>query len=293
MNASSFGLRIVTAYLFNECFEYSLDNNSDSEDVDEEYLFSHIQHLNTSVTNTLFSLPTHLQCPDNIHDNDAIIVNLLLNTALICIYRVAMARPHIVMAAAPDIQDKGLPAAQTIVTIIAIVGDIDTRFRNPLVAFAAYVAASFFFDDFVANHDPQSEEKLMALLNLMIAVGKQNTFTASLAVQLAQALKTSGVDPDAVEKVRHCLCSFCILLISFRFGRWFRGIDISKISGEDGNGRIGSKCARSRAATRDQWPSAAVPFSWSARTPSGLVLTGIDPEVCFGLAWYGMFKERQ
>jgi hypothetical protein len=242
MNASSFGLRIVTAYLFNECFEYSLDNNSDSEDVDEDYLFGHIQHLNTSVTNTLFSLPAHLQCPDNIHDNDAVLVNLLLNTALICIYRVAMARPHIVMAAAPDIQDKGLPAAQTIVTIIAIVGDIDTRFRNPLVAFAAYVAASFFFDDFVTTHDPQSEEKLMALLNLMIAVGKQNTFTASLAVQLAQALKTSGVDPDAVEKVCHChchcLCSFVFLLISFRFGRSFRGIDVSKLQARMAMGEL-------------------------------------------------------
>ena len=105
------------------------------------------------------------------------------------------------MSMLPYIQTRVFPSALHIVTIVALVADIGTAFRNPLISFAAYIAASFFMADFLSTSNRESEEKLTALMDVMIDVGKRNPFTASLAVRLAQELKTSGVDPGALEKV--------------------------------------------------------------------------------------------
>lgn len=113
------------------------------------------------------------------------------------------------METLPQIHERVMLSAVQIVTIVALVADISTRFRNPLIAFATYIAAEFFFQDYVASGNRYSEENLAALMDVMIDVGKDNAYTASLAIRLAQALRTSGVDPNATEKV----CEKCCILV--------------------------------------------------------------------------------
>lgn len=94
-----------------------------------------------------------------------------------------------------------LPTAHEIFAIIAVLREVDALFRNPFVAFAAYMAAFVFLEDYAATQTRSSEEKLNALLALMITIGHKNPVTASLAVQMAHELQATGIDPSALDKV--------------------------------------------------------------------------------------------
>ena len=74
-------------------------------------------------------------------------------------------------------------------------------FRNPMVAFAAYMAGFVFLEDFLHSSNQQSEANMGSLMDLMVAIGHQNTVTASLAVQMAYSIRKAGIDASAVDKV--------------------------------------------------------------------------------------------
>ncbi|KAH6988872.1 fungal-specific transcription factor domain-containing protein [Ilyonectria sp. MPI-CAGE-AT-0026] len=203
---STSACRVVAVHLFNECFNFSRGGDDDADND----VWQQLQKLDNSLTNAFETLPYHLRCPENMEDADAVFINLQLHTALICIHRAATTRSQMDMGTLPQIHERVSVSAVKIMTIVALVADIATSFRNPLISFATYIAASFFLTDFLASGNRQSEENLTALTNLMIDVGKTNAFAASLAVRLAQALSTSGVDPRAVEKVSEAI--FCVSL---------------------------------------------------------------------------------
>lgn len=201
---STSACRVVAVHLFNECFNFSRGGDDDADND----VWQQLQRLDNSLTNAFETLPYHLRCPENMDDADAVFINLQLHTALICIHRAATTRSQMDMGTLPQIHERVSVSAVKIMTIVALVTDIATSFRNPLISFATYIAASFFLTDFLASGNRQSEENLTALTDLMIDVGKTNAFTASLAVRLARALRTSGVDPRAVEKVSEAM--FCV-----------------------------------------------------------------------------------
>ncbi|KAH7142050.1 fungal-specific transcription factor domain-containing protein [Dactylonectria macrodidyma] len=205
---STSACRVVAVHLFNECFNFSRGGHDD-DDADSD-TWQQLQQLDNSLTNAFETLPFHLRCPENMDNADAVFINLQLHTALICIYRAATTRSQMDMGSLPHIHERVSVSAVKIMTIVALVADIATSSRNPLISFATYIAASFFLTDFVASGNRQSEENLTALTDLMIDVGKTNAFTASLAVRLAQALTTSGVDPRAVEKVEMLMADLTI-----------------------------------------------------------------------------------
>lgn len=216
---STAACRIVAVHLFNECFNFSRGDDDDDDDYQEppdntkNDVWQRLQQLDNSLMNAFSTLPLGLRCPDNVTNTDAVFINLQLHTALICIYRAATTRSRINIGALPQIHSRVSNSALQIVTIVALVADINTCFRNPLISFAAYITASFFLTDFMESSTRQSEEKFVALMDLMIEVGKSNTFTASLAIRLARTLTTSGLDPSAIEKVcQEELSSFFLLL---------------------------------------------------------------------------------
>ncbi|KPM46342.1 hypothetical protein AK830_g80 [Neonectria ditissima] len=206
---STSACRVVAVHLFNECFNFSRGGGDDDDDADSDD-WQQLQKLDNSITNAFETLPFHLRCPENMDSTDAVFINLQLHTALICIHRAATTRSRMDLSALPNIHERVSASAIKIMTIVALVADIATSFRNPLISFATYIAASFFLTDFIASGSRQSEENLKALTDLMIDVGKTNAFTASLAVRLAQALTTSGVDPRAVEKVEVLMADLTI-----------------------------------------------------------------------------------
>ncbi|PCD24880.1 hypothetical protein AU210_013995 [Fusarium oxysporum f. sp. radicis-cucumerinum] len=194
---STSACRVVAVHLFNECFNFSRNIEEDDDNNDWQQL----QQLDEAVTNAFATLPLHLRCPENMETPEAVLINLQLHTALICIHQSALTRSQVDMAALPTTKARVMESAVQIMITVALVTDLNTRFRNPLVSFASFIAASFFLSDFLTTGDLQSEANFTALMTVMVEVGKNNMFTASLAVRLAQTLRASGVDQGTVGKV--------------------------------------------------------------------------------------------
>lgn len=201
---SPFACRIVSMHLFRECFEFNHSGplKAGSGDFESTLFWHSYNQLQNSVNVAFATLPLSLQCPQNVHDSSAVLTNLQLHASTLCLCRCATGRAHFENQPASAIEAKANPAAQQIVTIIALATDIDARFRNPFVPFAAFMASSIFIKDCMESYDESSVQKLLALLDVMISVGLHNPgIPASLAVQLAQELEKTGLDPTAMSKV--------------------------------------------------------------------------------------------
>jgi hypothetical protein len=217
--------RVVAVHLFNECFTFSraIEEDEDSDD------WQQLQQLDKGVTNAFATLPLHLRCPENMESPEAVLINLQLHTAMICIHRSVMARSQMDMAALPHINSRVMESALQIMMTVALVTDLSTRFRNPLVSFATFIAASFFLTDFLTSGSRQSEENFTALMSVMTEVGKNNMFAASLAVRLAQNLRTSGVDVGTVGQVSYfsSVKSYAFVLIHYKVGGLMADLNIN------------------------------------------------------------------
>ncbi|KAJ4246313.1 hypothetical protein NW762_013664 [Fusarium torreyae] len=206
---STSACRAVAVHLFSECFNFSR-GTEDDEDSDD---WLELQRLDASVTKAFATLPMDLRCPENIDSAEAVLINLQLHTALICIHRAVLTRSQMDMAALPHINTRCMDSALQIMMTVALVPDVSTRFRNPLVSFAAFIAASFFLTDFMTSGSRQSEDNFTALMSVMSEVGKNNMFAASLVVRLAQTLRASGVDPGTIGKASQKSHTFITSLI--------------------------------------------------------------------------------
>lgn len=192
-------------HLLRECFEFNHSSPLQPGDGDfERTMFWHkYSQLETNLEVAFTTMPENLRCPENSYDTNAVKTNLELHASTLCLYRAALGRAQRENQPVPAIEAKAHPAADQIVTIIALATDIDARFRNPFVAFAAFMAASIFLHDCLTTYNESSVQKLMALLDVMISAGMQNPgIPAALAVQLAEEMEKTGLDPRAMSKVR-------------------------------------------------------------------------------------------
>ncbi len=201
---SPFACRVLSAHLFQACMEHSFTGYPND---DGSEFWKRQQNLDNRLAVLFVALPDCVRCPENLARHDAVFINLTLHTASICIHRVAVVRaggapPHVSPPAPQDTAARLLTSAQAIFAIINALSDPQLLFANPFVGFAAYVAALVFLSDFATTHSRTSEECLTTLVNLMIVIASESLVTASLALQLAGHLKKSGIDPNALEKVR-------------------------------------------------------------------------------------------
>ncbi|KAH6886411.1 binuclear zinc transcription factor [Thelonectria olida] len=203
---SVFACKVLVCYLFHECLDHTYQDYPDPnpESAQGSAFWKRHQDLNNELATTFVTLPEILRNPESNTRKEAVSINLQLHVATICLHRIGVARAK-KYAISPEIlsgtQLRLLPAAEEIFRIVASVADVSGMFRNPLVAFAAYMAGFVFMEDFLDARSSQSEAKMGALMDLMVAIGHQNMMTASLAIQMAHALRRTGVDPRAVEKV--------------------------------------------------------------------------------------------
>ncbi|CAG1980213.1 unnamed protein product [Fusarium graminearum] len=194
---STSACRVVAVHLFNECFNFSRASEEDEDNND----WTQLQKLDEAVTNAFATLPSDLRYPDNMDNPAAVLINLQLHTALICIHRSVTTRSQMDMSLLPHINTRCMESALQIMMTVALVSDLSIRFRNPLVSFATFVAASFFLTDFSTTGNRQSEDNFTALMSVMSEVGKTNMFVASLAVRLAHNMRASAIDQNTVGKV--------------------------------------------------------------------------------------------
>lgn len=206
---SPFACRVLTAHIFHACLEHSFTQYAHDEDAE---FWKRQQNLDSRLAVLFMVLPDTMRCPEqNPVRHDAILVNLTLHTASICLHRVGHFRsakwgqpsaehaPGPTQFGAPEV--RLLASAQAIFAIINNLHDPHLGFSNLFVAFAAFVAALVFLDNFATTHDLESEERLNTLMNLMIVMADQNHMTASLVLQLAGHVNKSGIDPLALDKV--------------------------------------------------------------------------------------------
>jgi len=200
---SPFACRVLTSYIFYACLEHSFTGYPDDDAQGTEF-WKNQHNLDNRLAVLFMVLPDSVRCPENIDKHDAVFINLALHTASICIHRVGAARgkgapQHAAQAEGAAV--RLLTAANEIFAIVKGVTDPQRLFSNPFVAFASFMAALVFFDDFAHFHARQSEQRLGELMDLMVVIANENLVTASLALQLAGHLKKTGIDPHALEKV--------------------------------------------------------------------------------------------
>jgi hypothetical protein len=204
-NISTFAWRIVVVQLFQESAELNAFSyqHADSEEPDPTAYWNRYLNLDKLLLTALANLPDLLQCDQNSNDADAVFINCVLQTSIICLHKAGGS--HLRRSQVPNMllptRERVLPAAHAIFSILAALVDIDLLFRNPFVAFASYMSAVTLLEDFATTQNAESDERLGILMDLMIAIGDHNPYTASLVVQLAQALHKTGTDQSALAKV--------------------------------------------------------------------------------------------
>ncbi|KAH6989520.1 binuclear zinc transcription factor [Ilyonectria sp. MPI-CAGE-AT-0026] len=204
---SIYGCKILAAHLFHECLDhtYQVHPDPDPSDFQNSVFWKRHQDLNNGLARAFITLPDSLRTPGINNNREAVVINLQLHTATICLHRIGVARANkhnIPREMLSGTQVRLLPAAHEIFNIVASLADVNAMFRNPMVAFASYMAGFVFLEDFLDSGNQQSETKMGSLMDLMVTIGHQNTVTASLAVQMAHAMQRTGIDPSAVTKVQ-------------------------------------------------------------------------------------------
>ncbi|KAF7548714.1 hypothetical protein G7Z17_g6872 [Cylindrodendrum hubeiense] len=204
---SVFGCRMISTHLFHECLDHTYKDHPDPDPSDFQNSVFWKRHgdLNNGLATAFVTLPDRLRTSENNNSPTAVTINLQLHTATICLHRIGVAtanKHNIPKEVLSGTQARLLPAAHEIFNIVASFADVNAMFRNPMVAFASYMAGFVFLEDFRDTENRQSETNMGALMDLMVAIGQQNTVTASLAVQMAHTMQKTGIDPSAVEKVK-------------------------------------------------------------------------------------------
>ncbi|OBT99229.1 hypothetical protein VE01_02747 [Pseudogymnoascus verrucosus] len=203
---SSFAGRVLVAHMFHRAIEHTSQSYPDDnpQDIKNGPYWRRQRGIDNDLATMLMFLPGNLRLPRSIRCQNAVFVNVYIHTTIICIHRAAVSKinqltlPEYLMNQS---QGRLLLAAEEILNIFRMVNDLDATLKNPLMAFSMYMAALVFLEDFVMDHSDQSEDNLNFLQNIMIAFGRTNAITRSLAIQLAMDMRQSGFDASAMDKV--------------------------------------------------------------------------------------------
>ncbi|CAI4214294.1 unnamed protein product [Parascedosporium putredinis] len=98
-------------------------------------------------------------------------------------------------------QARLLPAAKQIVDIFRLVRNMHATLRNPLLAFAAYMAGMALLEELVVHGDESCGEDLQYLLGIMARVAEFHAVVRSVAAQLVEDMRQCGLVFPAMEKV--------------------------------------------------------------------------------------------
>ncbi|KAK3348734.1 binuclear zinc transcription factor [Lasiosphaeria hispida] len=203
---SLFAGRVLAAHLFHRTIQQTLQIRPDDEpeNIKNGPYWDRHRRIDNDLAYMILFPPDSFRLPRAFRSLDAVSVTINIQTSIICIHRAALvkiAQHHLPESTKQQHKDRLLPAAEEIVRILKMMADIEPAIKHPLIAFATYMAASVFLEDFVGEYNKQSEANLDFLLNLLIAVGNKNTVIRSLAVRLAMDMKRSGIFRIAIDEI--------------------------------------------------------------------------------------------
>ena len=149
---SSFAGRVLGAQIFHRVLEHSFNQINELGGRGQMSTFWD-QHkaIDDELTLILAFLPSELRLPEHSWDHNALFVNIMLHTAVICLHRAGLGYsgqppPHELLLS--QSQERLVPAAKEIVSVFQMMSNLQAALRNPLIIFAAYVASIVFLEDF-------------------------------------------------------------------------------------------------------------------------------------------------
>jgi hypothetical protein len=198
---SRLATRVLAAHLFYQAvdLEPQPDLNVDqprSRD-DDEYWIRH-QDIDNDLIALLARLPRSLRLPQNLGCQHAVFVNVLIHTATLCLHKTAIrqARDHEgTDAEFTRVQGRSrmLAAAAQILAVVHLAKDLAEALKNPILDYAAYLAALVFLEDFAVAGSVQSRSNVVFLLNTLQTIGQTHAVARMLAGQLGPELDQLGI----------------------------------------------------------------------------------------------------
>lgn len=150
------------------------------------------------------SLLPDLQLSRNFRCQNAVFVNAIFYTTTICLHRAALSKMYSLEPPTNVVhqsQIRLIAAAEEVLSILKITNDLHAALQNPILAFSTYMAATVFLEDFTAEHNDQSKDNLIFLLNITNMMGKSHPVVRLLAHQLAMDMRQCGIDSPVVQQV--------------------------------------------------------------------------------------------
>ncbi|KAF5531953.1 Zn(II)2Cys6 transcriptional activator [Fusarium napiforme] len=207
---STFAGAVLAAHIFHRTIEHTRTNNSqDQEDQDfnSDLYWQRHKGIDNDLKFMLLMLPKNLCLPANYRTHNAIFVNVMLQTATICLHRAALWRMKSNLQGLPSYlirlsQDRLLPAAEEILNIFRMIPDLGATFTNPLICFAAYMAALVFMAS-TSPTEPNGEhgQNLDFILKILAAFGNTNLVANALANEIVKEMKQCGISSPSMNKV--------------------------------------------------------------------------------------------
>lgn len=212
---SPLAMRILAANELLHVLDHS-SRQSEGDGVDDSQNGSYWQRqrmIDTSLTILIICLPERLHLSRSPHDLDAILVHVCTNMATIHLHRTslgAIQRHSLDPRLAGQSHARLLPAANGILAVFRAAEDkIATAIRNPILSFAAYMAAAVFLDDhfqegFVGlrgSQSLQSKDSLDFLARILVFHGRSSSLVRANAFQLAADMKRTGYDTSMMDRV--------------------------------------------------------------------------------------------
>ncbi|KAI3574639.1 hypothetical protein IWW34DRAFT_632030 [Fusarium oxysporum f. sp. albedinis] len=180
---STFAGAVLAAHIFHRTIEHTGTNNSqdqESQDFKGDLYWQRHKSIDNDLKFMLLMLPKNLCLPANYRTHNAIFVNVMLQTATICLHRAALWRMKSNLQGLPSYlirlsQDRLLPAAEEILTIFRMIPDL------------VFMAST-------SPTDPDGEhgQNLDFILKILVAFGNTNLVANALANEIVKEMKQCG-----------------------------------------------------------------------------------------------------
>lgn len=175
-------------------------------DPDHDHYRSRHREIETGLVLLSAALPSSLRLPAAARDQNAIFVNVLLQTATICLHKTLLKHGTCAVCAVDDAvarrsRDRVVAAAHETIHVFSLAGDLPVALRNPTLCFAAYTAGLVCCEMAVRGGDANGLDNVRFLVNMLNAVGPTNVVAGMLAAQLAQHARSMGLGLAGVNMV--------------------------------------------------------------------------------------------
>ncbi|KAH6682209.1 binuclear zinc transcription factor [Plectosphaerella plurivora] len=223
---SPFAGRVLAASLFHEAFQHSnrLVSNEELDDPRTSPYWKRHREIDNDLAILIQTLPDGLRLPKQIRCQNAIFVNAIIQTAIICLHRAALSK----------LKTSGLHegmvrssrsrldcAAEAILDTFRMMSDTNENLKNTILVHSVYVASQVFLDDSSypeENHLRQDNLDFILRIITLSAKAMNNPVTGSLAVQIALEMRIRGLNSVAVEQAMELPLSRSLIPIFVKGG---------------------------------------------------------------------------